>query len=835
MMKRRQFIRLGAGGGFALLLPTGKLFPKAFFAPLATGLNDPSLENLFVNTVPNALDPGFILQPVGQANQRKFKIDVEPFIHDMGFTNIGTGVRLTPMLGYARNADRPTYPGKTFVERSGTPTQVKWRNQLGIGTNHLLPVDTSLHWAYSLPGYTQYSISQNGIPIVPHLHGGHSESASDGNPEFFFSPDYAVTGPQWIKKEYLYANDQPAGTIWYHDHTLGITRLNVYAGMAGFYIIRDGVDTGLAGNQLGLPVFPYEAAFAIQDKMFNSNGTLFYPAFQGDPFYADFITNQGIQLPANLFLGGGPTALAEFFGDHMIVNGKLWPKMAVEPRNYRLRFLNGCDSRFLVVEFYAVGPNATQTPPMGGTPLPFTVIGSDQSLVDEPRQVTRLVMETGARYDLIFNFSDWAGQRIIMKNLAGDSPFNFAYGDDLAAEDIFGDPINDPRRTDRIMAFDVSLGLGALGGPADVWNINTANFTPFGANVPVAAGEAIRTRRLGLFEGRDEFGRLQPLLGTAEPAKDYQDNSIFWPITPEYVNASLAYTDPAQTTRRPMEGAIAWHSPTTENPALNAVEDWHLFNVTADSHPIHLHLVHFEIRERFAIQWDSRTIGPDDPSGYEEDRAIPNALYNEPPEVADGTYLVEQPVVQHNSPQTGPFGSAFRIVNPTYGAAIDMTNEPEYVENAAKDIVTARPGEITVIRARFDKPGRYVWHCHILSHEDHEMMRVLHVGPLPATMNLQQAPALAGVNVQADCYPNPFRETTNFRVKLEKAAQLELHIFDQSGRKVQTLANGYYEAGPYTLPWNGQGGQLGKINSAIYSYLVLVDGQLVHSGQVIQS
>ena len=208
----------------------------------------------------------------------------------------------------------------------------------------------------------------------------------DGNPEFFFSPGWGVRGPQWVDKKYLYDNSQPAGTVWYHDHALGITRLNVYTGMAGFYIIRDGFDTGLFGNPLDLPAFPYEAAFAIQDKMFKDNGEFFYPAFPGDPFYADFITGEGAVLPPAQFPGGGPTGLAEFFGDHMVVNGVIWPKMDVEPRNYRLRFLNGCDSRFLAVQFFEVP--ATDPAQTDFTnvikQLSFTVIGSDQGLASQP-------------------------------------------------------------------------------------------------------------------------------------------------------------------------------------------------------------------------------------------------------------------------------------------------------------------------------------------------------------------------------------------------------------------------------------------------------------------
>jgi FtsP/CotA-like multicopper oxidase with cupredoxin domain len=168
---------------------------------------------------------------------------------------------------------------------------------------------------------------------------------------------------------------------------------------------------------------------------------------------------------------------------------------------------------------------------------------------------------------------------------------------------------------------------------------------------------------VALFEGTDEFGRLQPLLGTAEPEVDASGQTV--------------------------NGAIAWHSPTTENPGLDTTEIWEIYNATGDAHPIHLHLVHFEIRRRRSFTAD----------------------------------LIEQPLLQHN----GTFGVGFRLEN------IQVTNVvspgPAYVENAPKDVVTALPGQMTEIRMVFDKPGRYVWHCHILSHEDHEMMRVLQVGP----------------------------------------------------------------------------------------------------------
>jgi len=699
---------------------------RAFAATQGPGLSDPALQPKFQAVVPNALDPGFIFDTGDGA----IRVGVGQTVQQTGLVDGGGNPVSTTVWGYGQLTGNPkkprvpglgyTWPGRTFQVRSYEPLEVKWENRLGglpflitgkdntsIGFDDYTGrsvVDTNLHWAYSLHGYTQYSIETNGVPIVPHVHGGHTDFQFDGNPEFFFSPDWAIRGPQWVEKTYMYDNSQPAGTVWYHDHALGITRLNVYAGMAGFYIIRDDFDTGLFGNPLDLPAHPYEAAFAIQDRMFKDNGELFYPAFPGDPFYGDFITGEGAVLPPGLFPGGGPTGLAEFFGDHMVVNGKIWPKMNVEPRNYRLRLLNGCDSRFLAIQLFEVGPGVTDFTGAVG-PLPFTVIGSDQGLASSPTPVDSLLMETGSRYDIIVDFKTVTpGNRVIMKNIGGDEPF----GGDIPGPQVFGE-------TDRIMAFDVVLPLD----PA------VPDVTPAGINFGPVVPAPTRTRKVALFEGKDEFGRLQPLLGTAELATDYAGNPINWPATPEYQFVGLTGQ---------MEGSIAWHSPTTENPALNSTEEWEIWNATGDAHPVHLHLVHFEVLGRQEIVWDSNTIVAGDilmdgsiATEDDETRVIPNAKAGTP--AGDGTYLATQPTVQHNSVAGDPntYGMGFRLVNLTYGAPVPQP--AEYVENAPKDMVTALPGQVTRIKATFDKPGRYVWHCHILSHEDHEMMRVMHVGP----------------------------------------------------------------------------------------------------------
>ena len=665
MITRRDFLKISGASVAALLVSTrGKYLIRALGGPAALGLSDPALQPKFANPVPDALDPGFKYIP---DKFGRYKVEVREALQYTGLVGAdGVTPVPTPVWGYADKMQKKkaaTWPGKTFevksVSAGGFPqTEVMWSNSLKNTFQHLLPVDTHLHWCYSLPGYDTYTIANNGVPIITHLHGGHTDFQFDGNPEFFYTPGNAITGPQWnnvlggFTNKFMYDNDVSAGNLWYHDHALGITRLNVYAGLAGFYFVRDELDTGASDNPLGLPAWPYEKAYAIQDRMFRNTGELFYPAFPGDPFYDDFITGEGAILPPGLFPGGGPTGLAEFFGDHMVVNGVIWPKENVQPRNYRLHLLNGTDSRFMVIRFrVAATPDATD---LTGAydPLQFYVIGSDQGLASSATMVDKLVFEPGSRYDIVFDFKGLQGKRIIMENIGGDAPFGGSFGDDLDPDDDFFPD----RQTDRIMAFDV----------ANTTDVSDA-FDPgtFGVYSGIAATPT-NVRQVALFEGKDEFGRLQPLLGANTG-------------TPE----------------NPIWSAIPWHMPTTENPNIGATEIWEVYNFTGDAHPVHLHLVHFDVLGRNEITYDSDDGNPG------------------------------QQVMQHN----GAFGVAPAITNVVVGAPVTLDPADGYVENAPKDMVTALPDQVTRIMATFDKPGRYVWHCHILSHEDHEMMRVLHVGP----------------------------------------------------------------------------------------------------------
>lgn len=675
MFTRRRFLGMCALAGPAYVLSAPLFLRRAHaiaFDSHIGALSDPALQPKFVELAPNALDPGFLFRDLnengGPAQRPNFTVSVADTAQLTGLVDPRSGRRLkTKVWGYG--VDTVSWPGQTFQVLSlsaggAAETVVRWDNRLQ-GRKHLLPLDTSVHWCYGLYGassangvdYRRYSIERDGVPIVTHLHGGHSDYQYDGNPEFFYSPDGAVTGPQWdfvaggFTNVFRYDNAVRAANLWYHDHALGITRLNVYAGLAGFYFVRDEWDSGRPDNPLGLPAFPYELAYAIQDRMFSAKGALFYPAYPGDPAYADFIDGEDASLPPEQFPGGGPTVLTEFFGDHIVVNGKIWPRAVAEPRRYRLRLLNGCDSRFLVLRFrVAAAPGAT-TLAGAGAPLPFHVIGGDQGFASHAALTDTLVCEPGARYDVLLDLRGLSGKRVIMENLGRDVPFNGEFGAPEEPDDLFPD-----RQTDRIMAFDVSQPFdSAFPDSFDPASFDTWAATHGGAQVPAPGA----VRRVGLFEGHDGYGRLQPLLGTL--ASD--------------LGSAHAYP---------------WFLPPTETPALGGTEEWQIYNFTGDAHPVHLHLVHFEVAGRERIEFEEG-----------EPVAVPG--------------------------HDGMAGEVPAITDVAVGEPVSLSPAQGYVEAFAKDVVVALPEQRTRIVAHFDKPGRYVWHCHILSHEDHEMMRVLQV------------------------------------------------------------------------------------------------------------
>jgi spore coat protein A len=535
------------------------------------------------------------------------------------------------------------YPAFTIEANWNTPVRVKWINDLkdsesGEFLPHLLAVDPTLHWANppgglagrdSRPSFTNTPSAYTGpVPIVTHLHGGHTSQESDGFTEAWYLPTatnipagFATEGSEYdtFKIQFLnqwgaawepgtavfqYANDQRASTLWYHDHTLGMTRLNVYAGPAGFYLLRGGPDDAVLGTlpgpapALGDPsgLKYYEIPLAIQDRSFNKDGSLFYPDSRRffDGFKKAYIPKSDIS----------PIWNPEFFGKVMVVNGRSWPFLEVEPRRYRFRLLNGCNSRFLILKFS--DPN-----------LSFWQIGNDGGFLPAPVQLSQLLMSPAERADVIVDFSAISpGSEIVLENIGPDEPYGGGEPDvDFESADA--------DTTRQVMQFrvvplttaDTSTPPNLLGLPAIV---------PLGA--------ATNTRQLSLNEeGSAVLSGVGPraaLLGTLDDEGE-----------PEH---------------------LGWDDPITENPTLGSTEIWELHNFTADAHPIHIHEVQFQVLNR------------------------------------------------------QPFDGSVR--------------GPEAWEAGFKDTVIAYPGEITRVKALFDLPGLYVWHCHIVEHEDNEMMRPYFIG-----------------------------------------------------------------------------------------------------------
>jgi spore coat protein A len=455
-----------------------------------------------------------------------------------------------------------SYPGPTIEVKRGEKVKIKWINELP--DKHFLPVDKTLHGAE--PRNPE-------VRTVVHLHGANVESQSDGYPEAWFTKNFKEHGPYFKKKIYEYTNDQPATTLWYHDHAMGITRLNVYAGLSGFYIIRDNCEA-----KLNLPCGKYEIPLIIQDKLFTEDGSLLYPAQPNNP--APGLPN--------------PSVLPGFAGDTIVVNGIVWPFHEVEPRKYRFRVLNASNARIYTFKRSIEGEN---------TSPPWTQIGSDGGLFDIPVPLTTLTLAPSERADLIIDFSNFKNKNIQLVNDAV--------------------PLQDP--THSIMEFRVNVSLEGK-DDTDV----PSHLCPI-SRIPEYT--ACKVRDMAITVNRDE----------EYPRPLFQLNNKM-------------FTDPI-----------------TETPVLGTTEIWRIINPGLFPHPIHVHLVQFQILDK---------------------QPFDIALYNS----SQGKEIVF----------TGP-----RVL-------------PDLNERGWKDTVRATPGQITRIIARFgDYSGLYVWHCHILEHEDHEMMRPL--------------------------------------------------------------------------------------------------------------
>ncbi len=523
MITRRKFLHNSGLATTALLM---KRLPAFAQAPAVKALTlDPNTLAKFVDPLPIPVTAEPNEHRASPANPQVkvpyYKLGMRPF--EM---KVHRDLKPTRMWGFGSQS-----PGPTFDVRSGQEVLVEWSNELPV--KHFLPIDHNLSGAGK---------DQPEVRTVVHLHGGKAPPDSDGYPEDWITPGKSVV--------YHYPNKQDAAMLWYHDHAMGINRLNIYAGLLGVYLIRDSVE-----DSLNLPAGKYEIPLALCDRSLTPESQLFYPV--SDKENAPWVP--------------------EVFGDGTLVNGKLFPYLEVAARKYRFRVLNASNGRFYHLLFEK-----------GAS---FYQIGTDQGLLPAPISLKALMIAPGERVDLVVDFSEHRGEEMILKS------------------DAF-----------TIMQFRVA------GGKMEDTSLLPATLRPV-AKIPES--EAVKTRLLSLDEYQNRAG--EPLL--------------------MLLNGTY------------------WHQPITEKPVLDTTEIWTLINPTDDSHPIHLHLVRFQILDR---------------------RRFNAGLYMSTREL--------------------------RFT----GDAVP----PEASEAGWKDTVRAQPGMVTRIIVRFEGyEGRYVWHCHILEHEDNEMMR----------------------------------------------------------------------------------------------------------------
>ncbi len=509
------------------------------------------------STLDRYLDPLPIPKRLVPYKSRKDKVEYHvrmvEFKHQMH-----SQLPLTKAWGYEGQ-----YPGPMFEAMSGVPVEVTWENRLP--TQHIFQIDPRIHGA--MP-------PSPAVRTVPHLHGSRTTSESDGLPEKWFECGKSV--------RYHYPNDQQAATLWYHDHALGITRLNVYAGLSGLYLLRDANELSM-----NLPSGDYEIPLLLQDRLLDDQGQLVYHAFW----------EEGAPVPPGVW---GP----EFFGDLPVINGAVYPHLDVEPCRYRFRVLNGSNSRFYNL-YMNLAAHPTDVPKL----VSFNQIGSDGGFLSKPVALERLLLGPAERADLIVDFSGLEGKTVTLSNNAS-APFP---GWDIV------DPIHPTLY--ELMQFRVTLPARAKGKSFSM---------PAEKPLPrMSPTSAVVNRDFVLSEKVDKQGRS---LGLQINGKGY-DEAV------------------------------------TETPKLGSIETWRFINTTDDAHPMHLHLVQFQILHRQGFNL--------------------------------GDFLLKGKLVVIGSPRP-----------------------PEENEAGWKDTAVVYPNQVLTIIVRFDGyTGRYVYHCHMLEHEDNDMMR----------------------------------------------------------------------------------------------------------------
>jgi spore coat protein A len=438
----------------------------------------------------------------------------------------------TPMWGY-----NGSFPGPTFETKRDEPLLVEWVNALP--DKHFLPIDHTIHGAEK---------DKPEVRVVTHVHGARVPADGDGYPEDWYAPGRSAL--------YHYPNGQDAATLWYHDHAMGITRLNIYAGLVGAFIVRDDEE-----KALNLPAGDHDIPLMLCDRLIAQDGQLYYPV-SDDPS-APWVMQCNGNLP--------------------LCNGKIFPYFDVEPRHYRFRIVNVANFSFFDLSL--------------SHDHAFQQIATDQGLLAAPLQRDRVELYPAERADVVIDFSSLAGQSVQLRH-----------------------------QSQGILEFRVRSQ-----------SVRDTSVLPAALKaVPrIDAASAAQHRVMTLNEIDDANGYAMTMLLNGK----------------------------------------RWHEPISEKPLQNSTETWSFVNLSGDAHPIHLHLVRFQIIDR----------RPFDLFAWNSHRELKF---------------------------TGP------------------AVMPESHEAGWKDTVRADPGMVTRIAMRFEgEPGRYVWHCHFLEHEDNEMMRPYEVVP----------------------------------------------------------------------------------------------------------
>jgi FtsP/CotA-like multicopper oxidase with cupredoxin domain len=688
MVTRRDILKTGAIAGAASFLPWKGIISQAFAYSQSANLLKfvQPLRDVTSGGIPIAASDGTVPYATGAATH--YSLALEQF-EDLLHPNLPNPTRL---WGYRSTPTGASgHLGGIIVANRGTPVQITATNALPA--SHILPVDQTIMGA-------EAGQPENRATI--HLHGGFVPWVSDGGPHTWFDPaggygasvvggganTYQAVNPGLLpgQAEYYYPNAQGARMMWYHDHAIGITRLNAYAGLASAYVITDAYEASLTVPPYNVPgpLDPRTKYLVFQDKIFVDTPaamalkdptwfTTMPNSRAGDLWYAH------VYEPALWMLGAGQllpavSVIPEFFGDTMLVNGAVAPFLQVEQRQYRFRLLNACNARFLnprlVFAQGATGVAATEPKPNAEGPA-FIQIGTEGGFLPAPVMVNGpkqpvLLLGPAERADLIVDFSAVpAGSTLILYN---DAPAPFPRGSTL--NDYYPGNSKTPAsipgstpNTRTLLQIRVVARTGAADAPITL--PATAMQNPLDApflvtqvpGVPNAVPAGVPVRRLTLNEAFDLYGRLIQLLGTDQPP------------TPPVGKAAPAF-------------GRGYDTPPTETVLAGSTEVWEIVNTTADTHPMHFHLVNVQVlsRQVFSKQY----VG-----------GVPN---------------------YQNKPMA-----------------------PDLNELGWKETVRMNPGEVTRVIMKFDLPAtpfavpvsprtganEYVWHCHILEHEEHDMMRPL--------------------------------------------------------------------------------------------------------------